>query len=151
VHPVAMAGRRGRVGQSTIKFLLDFDVSKGPQFSRTLLQRMDQSEGRHRQCFGSLGVIHPGKYGPGCGRIGQRKEKDRRRSCHSFGVTLSQVTLSRATSCVDFWVLAGLGGSGVLAFWRDRGSGGSQGRASVRAGELRGTKIGWAFGHRRHK
>jgi hypothetical protein len=41
------------------KLPLDFDVSKGPQFSPTLLQWMDQSKGRHTQCFGSLGVIHP--------------------------------------------------------------------------------------------
>jgi hypothetical protein len=42
--------------------------------------------------------------------------------------------LSRGVSCVNFWILAGLGGSGG---GQSRGSGGPQVRASVRAGGLR--------------
>jgi hypothetical protein len=62
--------------------------------------------------------------------------------CHDFGVAAEsgQVVcrLLGSHGAGWFWVVLGVG--------RDCGSGECQGRASVRAGGLKGTKIGWALG-----
>jgi hypothetical protein len=65
-------------------------------------------------------------------------------------VTISGWRLSRGTSFVDFWVLAGLGGMGGSG----GGAGSRFGLAGLKVGQvfgqgLRGHKIGWALGHRR--
>jgi hypothetical protein len=71
--------------------------------------------------------------GGGRRATGSREELSAGRSARRKIVTISGWRLSRGRSCVDFWVLAGLGGSGW--FW---GSGGIAVRASVKVGQVFG-------------